>query len=89
MDPPLKNPLDFLVDNPGEPYKPMSTYWHPYGGGYMDFAMLDKRKTLIKLSPPTAVSQSGWLKEDLIWKIRHASLFVTSKDNVERVSIIL
>ncbi|EWZ28963.1 uncharacterized protein FOBCDRAFT_280874 [Fusarium oxysporum Fo47] len=89
IDPPLENPLEFKVDRSDKPYKTMSTSWRPYGGGYTNFAMLHKRKSLIKLSPSTDTSHSGCLKEDLIWKLRHASLFVTTEDNVERVSIIL
>ncbi|PVI03991.1 hypothetical protein DM02DRAFT_726099 [Periconia macrospinosa] len=76
-------------DKPGEPYKTRSTSWRPYGGGYMNFAMLHKRKSLTALSPSTAVSHSGSLKEDLIWKLRHASLFAATEDNIERVSTIL
>lgn len=51
--------------------------------------MLHKRKSLIKMSPSIEASHSGLLQEDLIWKLRHASLFVATEDNIERVSIIL
>lgn len=67
----------------------MSAPWRPYGGGYMNFAMLHKRRSLIELLPPTAAYHSGSLKEDLISKIRHASLFVPIENEIERVSIII
>lgn len=55
----------------------------------MDFAMLEKRRLLVGLFPPSDRLRAGSLKDDFIWKLRNASLFVPASDAIDQISIII
>jgi hypothetical protein len=58
-----------------KPRQPVSTTWLPYGGGFVDFANIDRRKAFVQHSPQYPESRNGSIKETLLWRLEHPDIF--------------
>ena len=55
-----------------------SATWSPNGGGFLDFADINQRKAHETATVPITKPRTASLVDDLVWRLQHQSLFMST-----------